>query len=128
MTESKAKSDALVFFGATGDLAYKKIYPALQSMARRGKLDFPIVGVAKSGIGLEQLIERAKASCQEHGGGVDPEAFPILAKQLTIAANATAPVPISSQLRLATAVVVPRDGRKQARRMRRAWLLSRRRP
>ncbi|HEY2406131.1 MAG TPA: glucose-6-phosphate dehydrogenase [Polyangiaceae bacterium] len=82
MTSEKPKSDALVFFGATGDLAYKKIFPALQNIARRGKLDFPIVGVAKSGIGLEQLIERAKASVTEHGGGVDAEAFPILAKQL----------------------------------------------
>jgi glucose-6-phosphate 1-dehydrogenase len=56
------RSDALVFFGATGDLAYKKIFPALQSMVRRGRLDVPIVGVAKSGWGLPQLIERAKAS------------------------------------------------------------------
>jgi glucose-6-phosphate 1-dehydrogenase len=59
------RSDALVFFGATGDLAYKKIFPALQSMVRRGRLDVPIVGVAKSGWGLPQLIERAKASLTE---------------------------------------------------------------
>ena len=43
------RADALVFFGATGDLAYKKIFPALQAMARRGRLDVPVVGVAKSG-------------------------------------------------------------------------------
>lgn len=53
-------SDALVFFGATGDLAYKKIFPALQSLARRGRLAVPVVGVAKSGWSREQLVERAR--------------------------------------------------------------------
>ncbi|HVO12273.1 MAG TPA: glucose-6-phosphate dehydrogenase [Vicinamibacteria bacterium] len=65
------RSDALVFFGATGDLAYKKIFPALQAMARRGRLEFPVVGVAKAGWGLEQLVERARASVTEHGSGED---------------------------------------------------------
>ena len=55
-------SDALVFFGITGDLAYKKIFPALHAMARRGKLDVPVVGVARSSLTLEQLIERARES------------------------------------------------------------------
>jgi glucose-6-phosphate 1-dehydrogenase len=64
---NKPRSDALVFFGATGDLAYKKIFPALHAMARRGKLDLPVIGVAKSGWTLEQLVERARASVQEHG-------------------------------------------------------------
>jgi glucose-6-phosphate 1-dehydrogenase len=73
--EEKPRSDALVFFGATGDLAYKKIFPALQAIARRGRLDFPLVGVARSGWTREQFLERAKASLTEHGGGVDPEAF-----------------------------------------------------
>jgi glucose-6-phosphate 1-dehydrogenase len=68
------RSDALVFFGATGDLAYKKIFPALQSLVRRGRLDAPIVGVAKSGWSLEQLVERARASVTEHGG-LDQAAF-----------------------------------------------------
>jgi glucose-6-phosphate 1-dehydrogenase len=76
-----ARSDAFVFFGATGDLAYKKIFPALQAMAKRGRLDFPVVGVAKSGWGLEQLVERAKASVTEHGG-LDPQAFAQLARML----------------------------------------------
>src|SRR5262249_16357685 len=71
--KSKSRSDALSFFGATGDLAYKKIFPALQAMARRGRLDFPVVGVAKSGWTRDQLVERAKASVAEHGGGVDDE-------------------------------------------------------
>jgi glucose-6-phosphate 1-dehydrogenase len=76
------RSDALVFFGASGDLAYKKIFPALQAMARRGKLDFRIVGVAKSNWRRDQLIERARASCTEHGG-LDEQAFEILARQLS---------------------------------------------
>jgi glucose-6-phosphate 1-dehydrogenase len=60
-------SDALVFFGATGDLAYKKIFPALQNLARRGKLNIPVIGVAKSGWSLQQLQQRAKASVEEYG-------------------------------------------------------------
>jgi glucose-6-phosphate 1-dehydrogenase len=74
-------SDALVFFGATGDLAYKQIFPALQSLIRHGKLDVPIVGVAKSGWGLEELRERARRSLEEHGG-VDEAAFAKLVEQL----------------------------------------------
>jgi glucose-6-phosphate 1-dehydrogenase len=75
-------SDALAFFGATGDLAYKKIFPALHSMARRGNLNFPVVGVAKSGWGLEQLRARARDSIEKHGGGVDEKAFADLLKRL----------------------------------------------
>ena len=78
----KPRSDALSFFGATGDLAYKKIFPALQAMARRGKLDFPVIGVAKSGWNRDQLLERARQSVTEHGGGEDKEAFPKLAAKL----------------------------------------------
>jgi glucose-6-phosphate 1-dehydrogenase len=61
-------SDALVFFGATGDLAYKKIFPALQSMVKRGNLSVPVIGVAKAGWNLDQLNERAKDSLEKHGG------------------------------------------------------------
>ena len=75
-------SDALAFFGATGDLAYKKIFPALHSMARRGNLNVPVVGVAKSGWGLEQLRARARESIEKHGGGVDEKAFADLQKRL----------------------------------------------
>lgn len=78
----KLRSDALVFFGASGDLAYKKIFPALQTMARRGRLDCRVIGVAKSGWTLAQLVERARASVAEHGGGEDPTAFPRLVSQL----------------------------------------------
>jgi glucose-6-phosphate 1-dehydrogenase len=81
MAESLARSDALVFFGATGDLAYKKIFPALQSLIRRGLLTGPIVGVAKSGWSREKLVERARASITEYGR-VDPAAFEKLAQQL----------------------------------------------
>lgn len=70
----RAPSDALVFFGATGDLAYKKIFPALQALVRRGKLDCPIVAVAKSGISRQELLDRAKASVTECGG-LDPKPF-----------------------------------------------------
>jgi glucose-6-phosphate 1-dehydrogenase len=71
---SNEHSDALVFFGATGDLAYKKIFPALQAMVKRGALDVPVVGVAKAGWNLDQLRARAKDSLEKHGG-IDPEAF-----------------------------------------------------
>ncbi len=67
-------SDAIVFFGATGDLAYKMIFPALQAMIRRGHLDVPVIGVAQSGWGLEQLKTRAKDSLEKHGT-LDPAAF-----------------------------------------------------
>jgi len=71
---SDSHSDALVFFGATGDLAYKKIFPALQSMLKRGHLNVPIIGVAKAGWNLEQLRARAHDSLEKHGG-VDSAAF-----------------------------------------------------
>jgi glucose-6-phosphate 1-dehydrogenase len=71
---NKDHSDALVFFGATGDLAYKKIFPALQAMARRGHLDVPVIGVAKSGWNLKQFKARAKDSVKQHGG-MDAKAF-----------------------------------------------------
>jgi glucose-6-phosphate 1-dehydrogenase len=68
-------SDALVFFGATGDLAYKKIFPSLQAMIKRGHLDVPVIGVAKSGWNVDQLRARARDSVEKHGGGIDPAAF-----------------------------------------------------
>jgi glucose-6-phosphate 1-dehydrogenase len=65
---SKPHSDALVFFGATGDLAYKKIFPALQAMIKRGTLNVPVIGVAKAGWNLDQFRARAKDSLEKHGG------------------------------------------------------------
>jgi glucose-6-phosphate 1-dehydrogenase len=67
-------SDALVFFGATGDLAYKKIFPSLQAMVRRGHLHAPVIGVAKAGWNLDQLKARARDSVEKHGG-LDTAAF-----------------------------------------------------
>jgi glucose-6-phosphate 1-dehydrogenase len=75
---SGTHSDALVFFGATGDLAHKKIFPALQAMIRRGHLEVPVIGVAKAGWGIDQFRERARDSVEKHGG-VDETAFKKLA-------------------------------------------------
>ena len=69
-----SKSNALVFFGATGDLAYKKIFPSLQAMIKRGNLDVPVIGVAKAGWTLDKLKARAKDSLEKHGG-LDASAF-----------------------------------------------------
>ena len=76
------QSDALVFFGATGDLAYKDIFPALQAMTRHGHLKIPVIGVAKSGWSLDQFRARAKDSLEKHGG-VDPHAFAKLLEHLS---------------------------------------------
>jgi glucose-6-phosphate 1-dehydrogenase len=67
-------SDTLVFFGATGDLAYKKIFPALQAMVKRGSLNVPVIGLAREGWNLDRLKARAKDSLEKHGG-LDPAAF-----------------------------------------------------
>ena len=74
-------SGALVFFGATGDLAYKQIFPALQSMVQHGHLDIPVIGVAKAGWSLDQLKARARDSLEKHGG-IDADAFPKLSAHL----------------------------------------------
>jgi glucose-6-phosphate 1-dehydrogenase len=74
-------SDALVFFGATGDLAYKKIFPAFQAMIQRGRLSIPIIGVAKTRWTLEQFKARAKDSLEKHSI-LDPTAFVTLCSLL----------------------------------------------
>lgn len=76
-----AMSDAIVFFGASGDLAYKKIFPALQAMARRGRLEMPVIGVAKTEWNLEQFRGRVRDSLTEHGG-LDAQAFAKLSGRL----------------------------------------------
>lgn len=68
------QSDAFVFFGATGDLAHKQIFPALQGLIRDHGFNLPIIGVAKAGWNLDQLKARAKDSLEEHGG-LDQDAF-----------------------------------------------------
>jgi glucose-6-phosphate 1-dehydrogenase len=75
------RSDAFVFFDATGDLAYKKIFPALQVMLRAGELEMPVIGVAWDSLTQEQLLERARDSLEKNGG-IDTEAFAKLATQL----------------------------------------------
>jgi glucose-6-phosphate 1-dehydrogenase len=82
MTSGDGAADALVFFGATGDLAYRKIFPALQRLAKHNRLAVPVVGVARSGWGREQLVEFARKSVIEQGGGVEPAAFERLAASL----------------------------------------------
>jgi glucose-6-phosphate 1-dehydrogenase len=81
VSSARPRSDAFVFFGATGDLAYKKIFPALQSLAHRGRLEMPVIGVAKSGWTREQLVDRARASVTEYGG-LDVQAFAVLTERL----------------------------------------------
>ena len=78
---SAPRCDALVFFGATGDLAYKKIFPALQALIRAGQLDMPVIGVAKNGWNLEQLRSRARDSLQAHSV-FDEAAFAKLSSRL----------------------------------------------
>ncbi|HTP97777.1 MAG TPA: glucose-6-phosphate dehydrogenase [Casimicrobiaceae bacterium] len=91
-------SDALVFFGATGDLAYKKIFPALQAMIKRGVLDVPVIGVAKQGWNLEQLRARARDSLAHHGG-VDEAAFAKLVSLLRYVDGDYADLATFTQLR-----------------------------
>ena len=74
-------SDAFVFFGATGDLAYRKIFPALQALISQGAMDMPIIGIARAGWSLEKLRERARASVEDNGG-VDEAAFHRLCSQM----------------------------------------------
>ena len=78
---SAAHSDALVFFGATGDLAHKKIFPSLQAMLKRGHLTVPVIGVAKAGWRVDELRARARDSVKQHGG-LDAAAFDKLGRLL----------------------------------------------
>jgi glucose-6-phosphate 1-dehydrogenase len=78
---NNTQADAFVFFGATGDLAFKKIFPALQALVKRGRLRVPVIGVARAATDVDELRARARASLEEHGG-IDPEAFDKLARLL----------------------------------------------
>jgi glucose-6-phosphate 1-dehydrogenase len=77
---AQPRSDALVLFGITGDLAYQKIVPALQEMVRHRNLEVPVVGVARSGWSRDTLLDRMRASLEDHGG-IDEAAFARLAKR-----------------------------------------------
>ena len=77
-SEDTAPSDALVLFGAMGDLAHKKIFPALYHMVRRGHLDLPVIGVARAARRDEHLKERVRDSIQRQGGDIDQEALDMI--------------------------------------------------
>jgi glucose-6-phosphate 1-dehydrogenase len=94
------QSDTLVFFGATGDLAYKKIFLALHAMVKRGNLTLPVIGVAKAGWNLDQLKVRVKDSLEKHGG-LDPAAFDKLCKLLSYVDGYLGPNRSSMNLRKA---------------------------
>jgi glucose-6-phosphate 1-dehydrogenase len=84
MTSTPQPSDALVFFGATGDLAYKKIFPALYGMTKKGHLGIPVIGVSSSPWSVDDLRKRAHDSIEEHGGGIDDKpAFEKLTKSMS---------------------------------------------
>src|ERR1700681_325392 len=70
-SEDTAPADALVLFGAMGDLAHKKIFPALYQMVRHGHLDVPVIGVARAARTDEHLKERVRDSIQQQGGDID---------------------------------------------------------
>ena len=80
------QSDALVIFGATGDLAYQQIFPALYAMTRRGHLDVPVICVARPGMTIDDLRARMRASIDAHGGA-DPKIFDQLAARLSYVAG-----------------------------------------
>ncbi|HEU4614943.1 MAG TPA: hypothetical protein VFS15_22780, partial [Kofleriaceae bacterium] len=85
--DAAGHSDALVFFGATGDLAYKMIFPALYELVKDHRLGVPIIGVASSPWSTEQLRARARDSVQAHAGALDDAAFDKLASLLRYVAG-----------------------------------------
>src|SRR5277367_2989521 len=72
---TKTQSDAFVFFGATGDLAYKKIFPALYAMVRRSGFNIPVIGMGRGGWNLQKLQERARDSIKHSGNEFDEQSF-----------------------------------------------------
>jgi glucose-6-phosphate 1-dehydrogenase len=76
-----AHSDAIVFYGATGDLAYKQIFPALYALAEHDRLDIPVIGVASAGWELPSLQARARDSVLAHGA-LDESVFARFVSQL----------------------------------------------
>src|ERR1035437_7298037 len=93
-------SDSFVFFGATGDLAYKQIFPSLQQMILRDNFDLPIIGVAKSGWTIEQLQARVRDSLTQHGG-IDEKAYAKLVQSLnTLTVTTRILKPLKSYTRL----------------------------
>lgn len=81
VSEGESHSDAFVFFGASGDLAYKQIFPALQALAKSGRLDMPIIGVAKDEWTADKLLDRAEKSIRENDK-IDRDGFAVLKKNM----------------------------------------------
>ncbi len=77
-------SDALVVFGITGDLAFKKILPALENLERRGRLPEVVVGVTRGGVTRDALITRLRESLAQYGDGTDPAALQRLEAKLQL--------------------------------------------
>jgi glucose-6-phosphate 1-dehydrogenase len=94
------QSDALVLFGVTGDLASKKIFPALQALVRRNRLEIPVIGVARGDWNLERLKQRARESIESHGG-LHPDEFAKLCSRLRFVGGDYRDPATFSQLRLA---------------------------
>jgi glucose-6-phosphate 1-dehydrogenase len=82
MRDRVVPSDALVLFGSSGDLVYRKILPALYAMARRGRVSFPVIGFGRSGWTLDRFVDRARQSVSDQFGAVDETVFSTLAGQL----------------------------------------------
>src|SRR5262245_66249012 len=80
--KTAGRADALVLFGATGDLAFKKIFPALQSMAQLGQLDMPVVVLTREGRRKETMLARARESVETYGGGADEAAMAVVGGRL----------------------------------------------
>jgi glucose-6-phosphate 1-dehydrogenase len=98
---TRVSSDALVIFGATGDLAFKKIFPALHGMVKRGRLDFPVVTVGRNPDDAGRIHARARESIEKHGGGVDAAAFEKLAQRLSYVGGSYADVSTFEAIRAA---------------------------
>jgi glucose-6-phosphate 1-dehydrogenase len=81
-TEETMPADALVLFGAMGDLAHKKIFPALYQMVRHGRLDVPVIGIARATRTDEDLKERVRDSIRQQGGNIDQGALAKLLRLL----------------------------------------------
>ena len=68
------RADCMVLFGATGDLAYKKLFPALHALEARGQLGIPVVGIAREGWTIERLCDRIRDSLRDAGVADDDPA------------------------------------------------------
>jgi glucose-6-phosphate 1-dehydrogenase len=82
MAEGNGPTDAIVLFGATGDLAHKKIYPSIYRLARRGKLDMPVIGVASSSWTADDLRQHVRTSIEKKFSDIDEKVWENLSGRL----------------------------------------------